>query len=269
MPISRDNMKDILSTRLFNRDLQARQRLKETREMRIREAIQWEAGQSLEETRRYVVNVLSNDIEVYFLKPGKEAFRDKPNIHDMTPKVSHFYENARFDDIWVYLSKISAIDFDLFKMVMVLIYRNAHHIDHKEETGKIRYRPNENVMVCIEQIQEEINNALPDGGLLGLLNFLDILGWNEDVKYHTENNLPTFSGRHEFKTGRINTLLTCIRVPFQMSLFIKNIIDNANNPNRIDFRLGYEIMQQFAKSRGTCTPTNGKLVEWLSPYIIM
>lgn len=267
MPISHDDIKEILTTRLF-KGRQARQRLQNEREKRIREAIGWEAGLSLENQKKYVVNVLPNALEVYFLKPGKEVFRDKPNIHDMTPKVNISYENAKFDDIWVNLSKISIINFDLFKMVMVLIYRNAYHIDHKEIEGKIRYSPDERVLSCIEQIDEEIDGALPEGGLLGLLNFLDILGWNEDVKYHTENNAPTFSGKHEFKTGRINTLLTCIRVPFQMSLFIKNIVDNANNLNNMNFRLGYEIMQQFAKSRGTCTPTNGQLVEWLSPYIV-
>ena len=154
-----------------------------------------------------------------------------------------------------------------FKMVMVLIYRNAYHIDHKEIEKKVRYHPNEKVMGCIEQIQDEISDVLPDGGLLGFLNFLDILGWNEDVKYHTENSLPTFSEKDKFKVGRINTLLTCIRVPFQMSLFVKGILDNVNHPNDIDFRLGYTIMQQFATSRGTCAATNKQLVEWLSPYI--
>lgn len=268
MPISHDDIKGILTTKLF-KGRQARQRLQNEREKRIREAIGWEAGRSIENQKKYVVNVLPNGLEVYFLKPGKEAFRDKPNIHDMTPKVNISYENAKFDDIWVNLSKISIINFDLFKMVMVLIYRNAHHIDHKEIEGKIRYSPSERILSCIKQIEEEIEGSLPEGGLLGLLNFLDILGWNEDVKYHTENNLATFSGKHVFKTGRINTLLTCIRVPFQMSLFIKNIVDNANNPNNMNFRLGYEIMQQFAESRGTCTPTNRQLVDWLSPYIIM
>lgn len=268
MPVSHDDIKEILTTKIF-KGRKARQRLRDEREKRIREAIEWEGGQSLENQRKYVVNVLPNGLEVYFLKPGKEAFRDEPNVHDMTPKVNTSYENAKFDDIWVNLSKISIVNFDLFKMVMVLIYRDAHHIDHKEIEGKIRYSPDERILSCIEQIEEEIEGSLPEGGVLGLLNFLDILGWNEDVKYHTENNLPTFSGKHGFKTGRINTLLTCIRVPFQMSLFIKNIVNNANNPNNMNFGLGYEIMQQFAKSRGTCTPTNVQLVEWLSPYIVM
>lgn len=268
MSISSDDMREILSTRILNRDRQARQRLKEIREIRIREAVQWESGLSLENPIRHVVKVLPNNVEVYFLKPGKEVFRvKKPNKYDMTPKVNHYYENARFDDIWVYLSRIPAIDLDLFKMVLVLIYRNAYHIDHTIENGKVRYNPNERVLACIEQIQYQTSRVLPEGGLLGLLNFLDLLGWNEDIKYHTENNQPVYFSGNKFNTGRINTLLTCIRVPYQMSLFIKNRMDSSTYPNDANFRLVYEMMQQFLRTRGTCAPTRVQLIEWLSPYV--
>jgi hypothetical protein len=140
-------------------------------------------------------------------------------------------------------------------------------MDHVERPkGKIRYEPSEEIIERIQRINNEVDNVSPVG-LMGLLNFLDILGWNEDMKYHVENNNPTFSGNYDLKVGRINTLLTCIRVPYQASLFVAHCLNNADNKKNIDFSLLYTIMQQFAKSRGTCTPTKLQLLEWLSPYL--
>jgi hypothetical protein len=98
-------------------------------------------------------------------------------------------------------------------------------------------------------------------------HFLDILGWNEDVKYHIENDRPTFTGKYPYKVGRINTLLTCIRVPYQGSVFVRHCLEKFDSKRDIDFSLLYTIMQQFAKSRETCTPTQQQLIKWLSPYI--
>lgn len=236
------------------------------RTKRIQEALNWEGGAE-KEPKKYLVAVLSNGLEVFFLKPGKEVKRERPNLYDMLPVVGSPDLKPKFDDVWSYLSKISVVDFENFKAVLTLIYRNAYFIDHVEkQNGKIRYEPNEEITECIEQIEKQIGNASPLG-LMGLLNFLDILGWNEDMKYHIEDNRPTFSGKYDLKVGRINTLLTCIRVPYQASLFVVHCIDKANDMKNIDFSLLYTIMQQFAKSRGTCTPTQQQLAEWLSPYI--
>lgn len=185
----------------------------------------------------------------------------------MLPVVGSPDLKLKFDDVWSYLSKISVANFENFKIVLTLIYRNAYFVDHVEKLeDKIRYEPSQEITERIEQINDEIGNISPVG-LMGLLNFLDILGWNEDMKYHVENNSPTFCGKYDSKVGRINTLLTCIRVPYQASLFVAHCVSKANNKKDIDFSLLYTIMQQFAKSRGTCTPTQRQLVEWLSPYL--
>jgi len=235
---------------------------------RIAEAISWKPGPSIDEQRKYVVNNLSNGIEVVLLKPGWETISKKrPNLHDMTPRVGDVYKDATFMDLWAHLSKMSIIDFDAFRRVLVLIYRNAFLLDHRKTGDSIRYSPREDVASVIDALDGRLKPILPAGGLWGFLNFLDILGWNEDVKYHTENNKPTFDGRYEVKVGRPNTLLTCIRVPFQMHRFIKDIVNKTKEPGTIDFQLGYKMMQDFLKTRGTCVPTNINLVDWLAPYI--
>jgi len=237
------------------------------RTKQIQEALSWEGGTE-EKPKKHLVTILSNGIEVFFLKPGKEAKRERPNPHDMLPVVGSPDLRLKFEDIWSYLSRISVADSESFKIVLTLIYRNAYFVDHVEKQGgKIRYEPNQEITKCIEQITKDIGDFSPLG-LIGLLDFLDILGWNEDVKYHVEDNRPTFSGKYNLKVGRINTLLTCIRVPYQASLFVAHCISKANDKKNIDFSLLYTIMQQFAKSRGTCTPTQQQLLEWLSPYLV-
>jgi len=240
----------------------------EKREKRIREALNWESGTE-DKPRKHIVTELSNGIEVYFLKPGKEVFNQKrPNPHDMFPVVGNPDIKLRFDDIWTYLSKISVINFENFKAVLTLIYRNAYFVDHVEKQyGIVRYEPSEEIIKCIDEIENNTGKVSPFG-LMGLLSFLDILGWNEDMKYHVESNRPTFSGKYGFNVGRINTLLTCIRVPYQASDFVTHCIDSSNDRENIDFSRLYTIMQQFAKSRGTCTPTQQQLKEWLSPYVV-
>jgi hypothetical protein len=256
---------DILKTRLQGKG--SRKACEIKRIKRINEAMALESG-TLENPRKHVITTLPNNIEVYFLKPGKEVANVKrPNPYDMTPVVGSPDIKLKFEDIWSYLSKISLINFDSFKVVLTLIYRNAYLIDHVEkEEGIIRYQPNDAITKCIYHINKEISNILPFG-LMGLLHFLDLLGWNEDLKYHIENNRPTFSGKYSYNTGRINTLLTCIRVPYQASLFVNHCLKKAENRRDIDFSLLFTIMQQFAKSRGTCTPTQKQLRDWLSPYI--
>jgi hypothetical protein len=255
---------NILKTKLQGSKTRTSWEYKRTK--RIQEALSWERGTE-ERPKKYLVAVLSNDLEVFFLKPGKEVKRVRPNPHDMLPVVGTPDLRLKFDDVWSYLSMISVADFESFKIVLTLIYRNAYFVDHVEkQDGKIRYEPREEITNCIEQIDKEIGIVSPVG-LIGLLNFLDILGWNEDMKYHVENNRPTFSGKYDLKVGRINTLLTCIRVPYQAALFVAHCIDRANDKKSIDFSLLYTIMQQFAKSRGTCTPTKRQLAEWLSPYV--
>jgi len=237
------------------------------REKRILEALSWSSG-SQSKPNKHLVATLPNGIEVYFLKPGKEVFNTKrPNPHDMLPVVGDSNVRLKFDDVWSCLSHISVVNFESFKMALTLIYRNAYFVDHVEKKPSvIRYEPSKSLLNLIKRINDEAGGTSPLE-LLPLLHFLDILGWNEDMKYNVQRNKPNFSGHSDFNVGRINTLLTCIRVPYQASVFVRHVLEKANNPKNIDFSQLFTIMQQFAKSRGTCTPTQQQLLTWLSPYI--
>ena len=241
--------------------------LRKKRERMVREAIRWPKG-TLEQPMRYDIASLGNGTKLYFLKPGKETANvSRPNPHDMTPVLGNGQETLRFDQIWAQLSKASLIDLEAFKALLTLVYRNAYLMDHKDIDGNIRYSPEGQVLECISSLEEKIGRAFPYG-VEGFLRFLDLLGWNEDVKYHTENDEPTFKGRYGSDVGRVNTLLTCIRVPYQTFQLVNDVLDHGNDRENIDFGKVYEVMQQFAKSRGTATPTKAQLLGWLSPYLV-
>ena len=48
---------------------------------------------------------------------------------------------------------------------------------------KVRYEPKGEVLETIKNIQNEIDKKGYDFKVLEFLNFIDILSWNEDVKY--------------------------------------------------------------------------------------
>jgi len=241
--------------------------LRELRKKRIEQALSFRAG-SHEHPEKHIINTLKDGTEVYFEKPGKEAQRNKPNEHDMRPLVGAGKEKLSFTDIWGYLVKVAINDEDVLKKISLLIYRIGYMQDHAEDkSGIIRYTPSVELERCIEEIDSRIGSIYPFWGLLGFLNFIDILGWNEDVKYHTENGLPTFSGKHGFRVGRINTALSCISVPFITLEYINYVILHAANISKLDSKEILDVMQRLSRSRGVCPATQSELVRWLSPYL--
>jgi len=221
----------------------------------------------MEEHIRHVADILANGTEVVFHKPGKEAFRKKnPKPHDMTPVVPG-YEWASFRDVWSILAWVSFAEPDAFKALAVLIYRSAYHLDHVAEEGKLRYRPAPTVASCMDALDQRLAKFMPNRSVRAFLHFLDLLGWNEDVKYHFEDGKVTFTGDFPFKAGRVNTLLTCIRVPYEVSRFARHAVENASSPERIEFGHIIDVMQQFSIARGTCVPDDDQLLQWFAPYL--
>lgn len=165
----------------------------------IAEALSWGGG-TLDNPRKYLIAKLPNGQTAYFLKPGKEVAKQRPNPHDMTPVVGRPEHRLRFDEIWAYLSKTAIINPEIFKAVLTLIYRDAFLLDHMRVGNSVRYQPNKEIVKSIRDMDQEIGSVLPFG-LMGLLHFLDLLGWNEDVKYHTENDEPTFKGKYRGVRG--------------------------------------------------------------------
>lgn len=247
------------------------------REKRIIEAISFKSG-TINVPHKTVITKLLNKKEVFFLKPGKETQRLKPNKYDMTPLVgsSNIKEIKRFsfEDIWEYLVKISIINQITFKKVLVLLYRLCYFIDHREvKNGILRYSPSNDISEYIGKIDYSLKDGFRDKfkkdeiGIWEYLNFVDILGWNEDVKYHILNGRPNFNESNRKNVGRVNTILSIISVPLMVNDFLSNIIENVKFIEKINVRLILSTMQKFSRSRGVCVITNKDILEHLKPYL--
>jgi hypothetical protein len=210
---------EIIQTKIFKSD----RTFTDKRTKRIEEAIAFEGG-TIENPKKHLITSLPNGKEAYFFKPGKETLRKVPNVYDMSPNVGangiSETEGWAFEKIWEYLIKISIISQSTFKKVLVLLYRNCFLLDHREiEKGKFRYLPSKEISDYINNIESFV---LKDGfvdkfktteiGLLEYLYFIDLIGWNEDVKYHIVEGQPDFI-KYDKKVGRVNTILSVISAP--------------------------------------------------------
>lgn len=267
-----DNNVEILKTKIMQGN---NREFNNLRLERISEAIKFKSG-SLENPKKIIISKITNNKEVCFLKPGKEAFRDRPNIYDMLPCIlkdgDNEFEKFSFDDIWEYLIKISIINQLSFKKVLTIIYRICYFYDHKyDNKNNIRYLPDKKLWDYITKLDFSLKEGFADKfkkedfGLIEFLYFIDLLGWNEDVKYNVVNHKPQF--RKNKRTGRINTLLSIISVPLMVNEFLANIIDNVNFIERINVRLILSTMQKLSKSRGICVLTNKELIYYLKQFL--
>ena len=249
---------------------------KPKRAQRIEEALAF-AGGTDEAPNKHLIAVLPSGKEAYFMKPGKEAQRKNPNIHDMFPGVGKGDVNEvatfTFEVIWEHLVEISIINQILFKKVLVLLYRNCFFIDHAaDEHGNIRYLPSTEVLDCIEKVDYAVRTGFADKfkkekiGLLEFLHFIDLLGWNEDVKYHVVNNAADFTAKNA-NVGRPNTITSAISVPLRINDFLSNVIENVDRVERINVRLILSTMQQLSKARGVYPMAHKALQKYLSPYL--
>ncbi len=264
---------DIIKTKVFrsNGDF-VLQRAK-----RIAEAIAFKSG-TIEKPKKHIISTLPNGKESYFLKPGKETQRAVPNIYDMFPNVGSKSKSETdgfsFEVIWEYLIKISIINQLTFKKVLVLLYRLCFLLDHQEiKKGKIRYFPSQEILDYISKIDFSLKEGFKDKfkkdeiGLLEYLHFVDLLGWNEDVKYHITNSQPDFEVKSKKNVGRTNTIKSVISVPLMINDFLSNIIENVNYIEKINVRLILNVMQKLSKSRGICVLSHKELQRYLNPYL--
>ncbi|GHV67749.1 hypothetical protein FACS1894199_13820 [Bacteroidia bacterium] len=256
--------------------------------MLIEEAIQFPSGTQGERVKTIVKNININK-SACFSKPGKEAARRKnPNLFDMYPSIEQNGEELMlswaFEQIWEYLIKISIIQQDTFKKVLVLLYRLCYFVDHQEFTGSFRYSPSKDILAEINNLE---NYVLKNGfkekfdtieiELLDFLYFVDLLAWNEDVKYNTTNGKAYFqknkNGQYSCSAnsanrGRVNTILSIISAPIMISKFINNIIESTKTNGIIDVKLITTTIQKFTKTRGLCILSNKELLSFLQPYLL-
>jgi hypothetical protein len=263
---------EIIVTKLFNSRTNGRDFI-EKREMLVQEAINFPQG-TFEKQKKNVVFKFADNKEAYFLKPGKEARRKTPNVHDMLPNVAGHFDMWAFERIWEYLIKISIVQQATFKEVLVLLYRLCYYTDHKFVNNKLRYKPSKQILEYINSLekfvlkrgfQEKFKTS--EVSLLELLYFVDLLAWNEDVKYHSNGNKANFSEKNKTDVGRVNTIMSLIYAPVLISKFINNVIENTPK-GIIKVELITGAIQKFTKSRGLCLPTKKDLVEFLQPYLI-
>lgn len=218
-------------------------------------------------------------VTLLFEKPGKEA-RAGTNVNDMRPTVivnGKELDPPSFAHIWADLTNVAMADFEAFRVILLLIYRSALLLDHKKNDGASgwRFSPEPRIIDCIDLLESEVGQRTEFGSVRGLLGFIDLLGWNEDVKYHSFNGNATFTeGKYggkgsKEKIGRFNTLLSCIRVPYEVSEFMHSHRDEISGGRKADFVPLYDIMQALINSRGICTPKRREdLTGFLSPYLI-
>lgn len=264
---------DIIKTKIFksNNDFILK------RAKRIEEAIAFEGG-TIAKPKKYLISTLPSGKVSYFYKPGKETQRTIPNIHDMFPNVGSSDKSETdgytFEIIWEYLIKISIINQITFKKVLVLLYRLCFLLDHQEITkGKLRYAPSQEILDYISKIDFALKEGFKDKfkkdeiGLLEYLHFIDLLGWNEDVKYHIKNSKPDFEDSSKRTVGRTNTIISIISVPLMINDFLSNIIENVNYIEKINVRLILSTMQKLSKSRGICVLSHVELQKYLNPYL--
>jgi hypothetical protein len=243
----------------------------------INEAIDLPSGTQTARIKT-VINKLGGN-EGMFFKPGKEAARKTPNLYDMYPAVFangvDITERWGFEKLWEYLIKISIVHKATFKKVLVLLYRLCFFIDYKQIDGEYRYIPSDELTELIANIQSLV---LTDGfqdkfstteiELLDFINFVDLLAWNEDVKYNAPKGEPYFKNYSNSKTGRTNTILSIISAPILISNFIDDIICKSSSGGVIDVSLITSTIQRFTKSRGLCVLSNTELKKHLTPYLV-
>jgi hypothetical protein len=242
------------------------------RSLRIAEAITFKSG-TIERPKKTLISVLPNGKESYFLKPGKETLRAKPNIHDMFPNVGSNNKSETdgytFEIMWEYLIKISIINQITFKKVLVLLYRLCFLLDHQEiKTGKLRYSPSKDLSDYIDKIDFSLMDGFKDKfkteelGLWEYLHFIDLFAWNEDVKYHIVEGKPDFK-KHDKKIGRVNTILSVINVPLIIDGFLRtNYYDN------IDVKLLLSTFVEPREPKNYWEISNEQLVKYARPYLI-
>lgn len=157
------------------------------------------------------------------------------------PETNRRHKNMSFADFWAAVFEsaeelIKTNKKEILRLFATLLYRMAFMLDHikvdtfrtqerdviyekdkepkfssereKELPGLFKYVPNRQVLDCITK-------ACPRWGEMSLEAFLfynDLLVWNEDCKYYYRNYHVRDDAKWIASTGRVNTLLTHIRI---------------------------------------------------------
>ena len=181
--------------------------------------------------RRVIIYRTRANEEISVQYPGKESVRETENRPwDFRPKLytsdGTALKDLSFPDIWDDLYTLHSEDNETLSFLAAIFFRMAFMVDcvkttekynyidiEKETRGEIElemYKPNF-VPAVIQELQERIGEMPRGVSLEGYLLYNDLLVQNEDCKYFYRD-IHVKQKDWNFKTGRINTLLSHISV---------------------------------------------------------
>jgi hypothetical protein len=108
--------------------------------------------------------------------------------------------------------------------------------------------------------------------VLEFLYFIDLLGWNEDVKYlgkkgTTDKGNLYFDNFSHSNNGRTNTIKSVITAPILIGEFIDEVVNKTKINGIIDVKMITKVVQQFSK-QGVMTLKKNDMLKHLSPYLV-
>ena len=236
---------------------------KDKRNYRIKQAEKFDKG--TDSNNQVPINLsFERNIKYGFYNPGKDDGKiiknSKVKKRDMTPFVEYKNKKIKKDDddktfkyIWgTFLSLHKILNKQMVLKMNRLIYRLAFMIDFELDEKEQNYIPNNEFMTDVQIIQKEITKAGSDIDFKSFIIFLDLLGWNEDYKYHLRNDVADNPWK-----GRLNCLVCMISVPIELNKL------NIKKGEKINFDSLLEMCYSFCMSRGIFVLSKADLIKEL------
>lgn len=235
--------------------------------------------------RQILMHTTGEGERLFIHYPGKESVNSTPKPWDFRPELyfpenSKRHENMSFGSIWSTIfetsNKLTAKNTKkVLRIFAILFYRMAFMLDHIEfksfntqerdviygKDNEPRFSEEKDVHLPSlfkleppKEVLEYMIDVCPRWGDMSLEAFLfynDLLVWNEDCKYYYRNYRTRTTEKWIYKTGRVNTLLSHIRI--------------------LGYMLGdvplSDIFDGFARQRGMSPATNEEIIRICGNYI--
>lgn len=226
--------------------------------------------------KQLLIHTTADEEMIFIHYPGKESVGQKP--WDFRPELyykknNNRHESMSFGSIWATIfetaSSLTQKDRkDVLRVLAALFYRMAFMLDHIQgdntfntKERDVLYKGSEPKFSRERKVKlpalfkwqspqgllPYLNNACPRWGNMSLEAFLfynELLVWNEDCKYYYRNYRIRTDEIWISKTGRVNTLLTHIRI--------------------LGYMLGEvalsDVFDGFAKQRGISPASNAEVI---------
>ena len=198
--------------------------------------------------RQILIHTTDTGERIFLQYPGKESIRkdEKQRPWDFRPRLygpqdnNHHYDMSFGDMLKTICDAADALDKkrqkDMLRIFATLLYRMAFMLDHTKvepfntTTRDVIYKKNNELEFSDERKEEfsallkyqpkkqilgHITKEYPQWGKMsfeGFLFYYELLVWNEDCKYYYRNHYIKKNKEWINEKGRVNTLLTSIRI---------------------------------------------------------